>query len=100
VSVIVLGDPERPRVSELTHAVRLRGVNAVAIESISMIALAMLSAPVAILIVHAAWAPADWAGFQVQLSKISPVTKILVVPIDDLRSVEDLVTHALEGLRA
>ena len=98
MTVVIIGTLEMRGVPELAEAVRRRGFTVLALESMSLVALIMLTERVAALIVHQAQAPTDWEATRAHLSQISSKTNILFIPTDDPRTVEHLACESLSHL--
>lgn len=98
MTVVIIGNFEMPEVSDVATSVRRRGFTVLALESMSLVALIVLTEPVAALIVYQAHAPANWDATRAHLTQISPKTNVLFIPADDLRSAEQLACDSLSHL--
>ncbi len=98
MTVVIIGTFEMRGVADLADSVRRRGFTVLALESMSLVALIMLTERVAALIVHQARAPTDWEATRAHISQISSKTNILYIPNDDPRSAEQLACDSLSHL--
>jgi hypothetical protein len=90
MTVVIMGTLDTHCVAELAASLRRRGFAVLALESMRLAALVMLTERVVALIAHQRLAPADWESGTSHLSGICPATKILFVANGDPRTAEQL----------
>ena len=95
MTVVIIGSLEIHHVAALAAALRRRGFTVLALESMSRIALVMLTERVVALIAHQRLAPAGWESQRRHLSAVCPTTRILFVANDDPRTPEQLACESV-----
>ena len=98
MTVVIIGTVEMRAVADLADAVRRRGFTVLALESMSLVALIMMTERVVALIVHQAQAPTDWGATRAYISQISSQTNILCIPDEDPRTAEQLACDSLSHI--
>ena len=98
MTVVIIGTFEVHRVAELAASLRHRGFTVLALESMSLVALVMLTERIVALVVHQDHAPSDWESARARLSQIGPTTRMLFVANDDPRTPEQLACESVSHL--
>jgi hypothetical protein len=82
MTVVVVGSPEAGWVAPTAQVLRGRGVSVIELDALAIVGLLLLSEHIAAVVVDVCVVPADWASLRDDMTRISPRTRILVVPRD------------------
>lgn len=97
MTIVIIGTFDIPRVAELAACIRRRGFTVLALESMSLVALVMLTERVVTLVVYEDQVPGNWDDARERLSAICAATKILFVPNEDPRTAEQLACESVKA---